>query len=47
MLNLEKPGIAWTLTLGIQVVALFMWDQKWGVLIGLVLGGVLSYGVLH
>ena len=47
MLNLRSPGIVWNVTWGIQAVALYLWDQKWGVLIGFVLGGALSYGLLH
>jgi hypothetical protein len=45
MLDLKNPGIVWNLTWGIQVVALFIWDQKWGVLMGAVLGGLLGYSL--
>lgn len=45
MLDLKGAGLVVNLYWGIQVVALFLWDQKWGVLVGLLLGSVLGYSV--
>jgi hypothetical protein len=45
MLDLKSTNIVWNVTLGIQVVALFIWDQKWGVLVGGALGCLLGYSL--
>lgn len=45
MLDMRSPGILWNVIWGIQVAALFVWDQKWGVVMGLLLGGLLGHSL--
>lgn len=47
MLDLKGAGVGWNLYWGIQAVALFIWDQKWGVLIGVALGALFGYSLHH